>query len=141
MPRPVGSTIDMLLDVSLDTVIGAMFLAFLIAAMTAGAYLWIRRGKSDATGILVALILVANLACLVTGAGFSQSRSQSRRIGSGYSSQANGKINASSRSVRSGNRSRRTSFSQAIPAKRSVNSEDAPSVSLKRLTRSTPTKP
>jgi predicted PurR-regulated permease PerM len=81
MPRPIGSTIDMLLNVGADTLIGALILAVLIAVLTAGFYLWLRRGKSDVTTILVALILVANLACLVTGAGFIQSRSRSQLVG------------------------------------------------------------
>jgi hypothetical protein len=82
MPQPVGLTIDMLLNLSLDTLIGALLLAVLIAVVAAGAYLWLRRGKSDVTATLVAVSLVANLACLVTGAGFIQSRSQSHRFAS-----------------------------------------------------------
>ena len=81
MPQPVGSTIDMLLNLGSDTLIAGLLLAVLIAALTAGAYLWLRRGKSDVTIILVSFILVANLACLVTGAGFIQWRSLSHRIG------------------------------------------------------------
>jgi hypothetical protein len=74
MPRAIGTTFDMLLDLNLDAIIGAMVLALLIATLTAGAYYWLRRGKSDVTAVLVSLIVIANLACLVTGAGFIQSR-------------------------------------------------------------------
>ena len=75
MPRAVGTTFDMLLDLNLDTIVGAMILALLIATLTAGVYHWLRRGKKDVTAVLVSLIVIANLACLVTGAGFVQSRS------------------------------------------------------------------
>ena len=74
MPRAIGTTFDMLLDLNLDAIVGAMVLALLIATLTAGAYHWLRRGKSDVTAVLVSLIVIANLACLVTGAGFIQSR-------------------------------------------------------------------
>ena len=77
MPQPVGTTIDMLLELGQDAIIGALVLSVLVAALTAGAYLWLRRGKSDVTAILVSLIVIANLACMVTGAGFIQSRLQS----------------------------------------------------------------
>lgn len=75
MPESVGTTIDMVLDLGLDTIIGALFLAALTAAVTTGMYLLLRRGKPDVSGLLVSLILVANLACLVMGAGFIQTRS------------------------------------------------------------------
>ena len=74
MPQVVGTTFEMLLDLDLDTIVGALVLAVLVAALTAGAYLWLRRGKSDVTAMLVSLIVIANLACLVTGAGFIRSR-------------------------------------------------------------------
>jgi hypothetical protein len=74
MPRAIGTTFDMLLDLNLDTIVGALILALLIATVTAGAYHWLRRGKSDVTAVLVSLIVIANLACLATGAGFIQSR-------------------------------------------------------------------
>jgi hypothetical protein len=77
MPQVVGTTFEMLLDLDLDTIVGALVLAVLVATLTAGAYLWLRRGKSDVTAMLVSLIVIANLACLVTGAGFIRSKSQS----------------------------------------------------------------
>jgi hypothetical protein len=80
MPESVGTTVDMLLDLDRDTIVGALVLAVLIAAMTAGAYLWLRRGKRDVSALLVSLLAIANLVCLVTGAGFIQSRSRLRRI-------------------------------------------------------------
>ena len=80
MPKPFESTIDMLLDVGLDTLIGALVLAFMIAVVSASAYLWLRRGKSDVTALLVALIVVTNVACLVTGAGFIKWTSQSTQF-------------------------------------------------------------
>ena len=77
MPQVFGTTIDMLLELGQDAIIGAMVLSVLVAALTAGAYLWLRRGKSDVTAVLVGLIVIANLACLTTGAAFVRSRSRS----------------------------------------------------------------
>ena len=77
MPQVFGTTIDMLLELGQDAIIAAMVLSVLVAALTAGAYLWLRRGKSDVTAVLVGLIVIANLACLATGAAFVRSRSQS----------------------------------------------------------------
>jgi hypothetical protein len=132
MPQPVGSTIDMLLDVGLETLIGALVLTVLIAMLTAGAYFWLRRGKSDMTAILVALIVVANLACLVTGAGFIESRSHFRRLGpsslrtgSHGSDQENGQVGVSRHSARSVHRWRRTSLPGHAAPKRLSNSEAA----------------
>jgi predicted PurR-regulated permease PerM len=79
VPKPFESTINMLLDVGLDTLIGALILAVLIAMVTASAYLWLRRGKADVTALLAALIVVTNVACLVTGAGFIEWRSRSTK--------------------------------------------------------------
>jgi hypothetical protein len=132
MPQPVGSTIDMLLDLGLETLVGALVLAVLIAMLTAGAYFWMRRGKSDTTAILVTLIVVANLACLVTGAGFIESRSHFRRFGpsllrtgSHGSDQENGQVGVSRRSVRSVHRWRRTSLPGRAAPTRLSNSEAA----------------
>jgi hypothetical protein len=132
MPQPVGSTIDMLLDVGLETLIGGLVLAVLIAMLTAGAYFLLRRGKSDVTVILVALIVVANVACLVTGAGFIESRSHARRFGpsllragSNGGDHENGQVGVSRRSVRSAHRWRRTSLPAHAAPKRLSNSEAA----------------
>ena len=132
MPQTVGSTIDMLLDVGLETLVGALVLAVLIAMLTAGAYFWMRRGKSDTTAILVALIVVANVACLVTGAGFIESRSHIRRFGpsllrtgSHGSDQENGRVGVSRHSARSVHRWRRTSLPAHAAPKRLSNSEAA----------------
>jgi hypothetical protein len=123
MPQPVASTIDMLLNVGVETLIDALLLAILIALPTAGAYLWLRRGKSDVAAILVAVILVANLACMVTGAGFIHSRSQSQRIGSLPGGQA---ISQSPRVLRPVIRGRQTASSRHASAKRIVNSVHTP---------------
>jgi hypothetical protein len=131
MPQPVGSTIDMLLDVGLETLIGGLVLAVLIAMLTAGAYFLLRRGKSDMTAILVALIVVANLACLVTGAGFIESRSHFRRFGpsllrtGSHGSDQNGQVGVSRHSARSVHRWRRTSLPAHAAPKRLSNSEAA----------------
>jgi hypothetical protein len=126
MPQPVGATFDMLLDVGAETLIGGLILAVLLAVLAASAYLWLRRGKSDVTVILVSTVLVANLACLVTGAGFIQSRSSSRRIGLRGGGQENRKVSASRRVARPATQWRRTSSPRRAPAKQAVNSEDAP---------------
>ena len=78
MPQIFGTTIDMFLELGQDAIIGAMVLSVLVAALTAGAYLWLRRGKSDVTAVLVGLIVITNLACLTTGAAFVRSQSRSR---------------------------------------------------------------
>jgi hypothetical protein len=124
MPQPVGSTIDMLLNMSADTVIGALLLAVVIAAVTANSYSWLRRGKSDLTTILVALILVGNLACLVTGAGFIQWTSHSSRIGSPDRGQKNGQVSAPRRLVRPGVRWRRAASRRPARAELPANSQD-----------------
>ena len=126
MPQPVGSTIDMLLNLDSDTVIAGLLLAVLIAALTAGAYLWLRRGKSDVTIMLVSFILVANLACLVTGAGFIQWRSLSHRISAPTGGQENGQVRVAGRFTPTAGRWRRTAFSRPDRVKRTVNSKDAP---------------
>ena len=77
MPQVFGTTIDMLLELGQDAIIGALVLSVLVAALAAGAYLWLRRGKSDVTAVLVGLIVITNLACLTTGAAFVRSRSRS----------------------------------------------------------------
>jgi hypothetical protein len=113
----------MLLNVGLETLIGGLILAVLIAVLTAGAYLWLRRGKSDVMTILVTLILVANLACLVTGAGFIQLRSSSVYVGPRGSGQENRKISAVSRFARPAHLERRAFFPRRAPAKPLVKSE------------------
>jgi hypothetical protein len=132
MPQPIGSTIDMLLDVGLDALVGALILAVLIATLTAGAYFWVRRGKSDVTAILVALIFVANLASLVTGAGFIASKSRAiqlgpalHRIGRLGNSQENGQVNVPRRFAGSAARWRRASSRDRSTATRRVQGEAA----------------
>ncbi len=133
MPQPVETTMNMLLDIGPETLIGALILAVLIATLTTGAYSWLRRGKSEATTILVALILVANLACLVTGAGFIksmstplQSSSTSRRMGTLAGGLENGQHGMPYHRVRSGPRWRRTSYPGRARAERTANSAAAP---------------
>ncbi len=133
MPQPVGLTIDLLLDLGPETLIGALILAVLIATLTACVYSWLRRGKSEATTILVALIIVANLACLTAGAGFIRSRSsflqvksrsdQTGSLGDGQENEQGGEPRYVGRSAP---RWRRTSRAGRNPAKRAPNSEAAP---------------
>lgn len=122
MPESVGSTIDMLLELDRDTIIGAIILAFLIAALTAGAYLWLRRNKSDVSSILVSLILVANLACLATGAGFAQSRSPGIHAGSPGAA----RHEIPRHPGRHGTSWRRTSHPRPAPADRPASDEVTP---------------
>jgi hypothetical protein len=133
MPQPVGSTIDLLLDLGPETLIGALILATLIATVTAWVYSWLRRGKPDATTILVALIIVANLACLTAGAGFVRSRSNflqlrsiSDRTGSFAGVQEDEQRDAPRRRGRPGPRWRQASQVGRAPAKRVPAGEAAP---------------
>jgi hypothetical protein len=132
MPQPVGSTINMLLDVGLEPLVGALVMAVLIATLTAGAYFWLRRGKSDVTAILVALIVVANLACMVTGAGYIASRSrglklgvESAPIGTIANGRENGQVDVPRRFAGSAARWRRTSSRSRSVAKQLVDGEEA----------------
>jgi hypothetical protein len=70
VPQPVTTLLNMVLDVGMEPLIGALILAFLLAALTASTYMWLKRGKPDVKVLLVTLILGANLACFATGAGF-----------------------------------------------------------------------
>jgi hypothetical protein len=132
VPKSFETTTDMLLDVGLETLIGALVLAFLIAVVTAGAYLWLRRGKSDVTAMLVALIVVANLACLVTGASFIESRSHFalrgpvlRPAGPLSSGHDRWQVSMSRRFDRHGDRSRRNSAPDRAVANRNASGERA----------------
>jgi predicted PurR-regulated permease PerM len=122
----------MLLDVGLDTLIGGLLLAVLMAMVTASAYLWLRRGKSEVTAILVALILIANLACLVTGASFIDAKSQTSkmqpvlsRIGSLNAGREPWQTGAPRRSGRFSHRSKQTSSSGSAASGQNVNGKPA----------------
>ena len=130
MPQSMQSTIDMLVDAGVETLISALVLAFLIATLTAGTYFWLRRGKSDGTAILVSLIVVANLACLMTGARFIESRTHVaelraalRQSGSLVRGQAYGHLRMSRFPDRSAHRSRRNSLPGGSAAKQLANAE------------------
>jgi hypothetical protein len=126
LPQSIGSTIDMLLVVGLDTLIGALVLAVLIAALTAGAYLWLRRGKSDVSAVLITLILLANLTCLVTGAAFIQSKHSLKRTGPIVVGQEDGTIHMPRRGGRPDTAWRRTSYPHRGTANRAANAVEAP---------------
>ena len=133
MPQPIGSTIDLLLDLGPEMLIGALILAALIATVTAWGYSWLRRGKPDATTILVALIIVGNLACLTAGAGFVRSRSTflqlrstSDRTGSVAGGQESEQRNAPHRRGRPATRWRQTPLVGRAPAKRVLTGDAAP---------------
>jgi hypothetical protein len=74
MLQQARATIDMILDQKPGTLIGALVLSLFAAALLAGLYRWLSRGRSDAASVLTALILVSNLTCLGAGAGFMRSR-------------------------------------------------------------------
>jgi hypothetical protein len=131
MPQPVGSTINMLLDLGLEPLVGALVFAVLIATLTAGAYSWLRRGKSDVTTILVALIVVANLACMVTSAGYIASRSRGLRLKDEpgptrpfLNGQENGQVIVPRRFSSSAARWRQISSRGRAAARRLANSEE-----------------
>jgi hypothetical protein len=126
MPQVVAETFDMLLDLGAETLIGALFLATLLALLVASVYLRLRRGKSDVMMLLVSMILVANLACLVTGASFVQSKDSPRRIGPYGGDQANQRVSAPRRFAHPGTTWRRPFSPRRAPAKQPVNSDEAP---------------
>ena len=126
MPQVFGTTIDMLLELGQDAIIGAMVLSVLVAALTAGAYLWLRRGKSDVTAVLVGLIVIANLACLTTGAAFVRSRFRSAQSVATASDRREALAAAQRRSGRDGGAWRRAAGPRRPRADRFVDGPQEP---------------
>src|SRR5262249_30006996 len=126
MPKAMGTTMDMLLDVGLDTIVGALILAFLIALVTAGAYFLVRRGTTRCTTKRVTFVLTAKVACLVTGAGFIQSRSASARRDRAIVDRVSRNANEPRHRVRPATKWRRAGFSRGIAEDRLGNTKDAP---------------
>src|SRR3954454_9562624 len=65
----LASIFDSILALPVETVIGGVLLALLLALPVAGAYLAARRGKRDAAMILVAASMVVNLVGMAIASG------------------------------------------------------------------------
>jgi hypothetical protein len=80
MSELANRTIDFLGSLPPDALIGALFLALVVAVATAGAYRGLTGQKPAALMVLVCLVLLANLASTLVAVGFVQSTVPTYRV-------------------------------------------------------------